>query len=616
MLCPAFTVGHNLKNVSLQIFVQLYLMNRLDDINKLQTILNSDDKTTALKKFLDELYAVFSRIAEIVPHKAPENTTQEEDDEKAIEAKQSALKKLKKQIHFFAELNGVDLKNNASTRIVNFQKLRERFERDQVRLQELYRLEEMTKKDNIELSSLIQRMKEDRRLLKNLNVTHKNLLLDETLQKDVIKKRYAVVDNITPITTPEYRAHRKKIKSRMNTASFVISLIVGLGEGLIAAVFMMTILPALPALLLFGLPGFTCNYYLFRGASYSVMKEIYFGQSSDTALTKQCKKISTLCSFAAGISFGFLSFGSATVGIGHILLMLGIGAAIATPVGLAVAAVIAIVTAVAFGFLFDCSIRKMMGNDVAKKIQDVKESVKKFFRRDIKSVVGDIVAITMAFVLTSIILIVTAGVLRHRGAEIFTGIMKIPGYIASKLSIVNVAMGSLPNAIFFSRTISTAVIAIKEAVLHPVRTWHAVKEGCRQFFDKENLHRRAAHWITAVKRFFLGTCVVLNGVGEAHGYANSPAAKKDMPVGKGWIFTSETAASDSANAIAVLEATAPTPMIVSKAEMFATRPEKKVEVVASETSALKRLYRFFSSPCSFPHEDLPHARTLLSTPVM
>ena len=155
MLCPAFTVGHNLKNVSLQIFVQLYLMNRLDDINKLQTILNSDDKTTALKKFLDELYAVFSRIAEIVPHKAPENTTQEEDDEKAIEAKQSALKKLKKQIHFFAELNGVDLKNNASTRIVNFQKLRERFERDQVRLQELYRLEEMTKKDNIELSSLI-----------------------------------------------------------------------------------------------------------------------------------------------------------------------------------------------------------------------------------------------------------------------------------------------------------------------------------------------------------------------------------------------------------------------------------------------------------------------------
>src|SRR3990167_3387577 len=534
-LRPNFTFNEtNEKDVVSQLAIQLCLMGHADFVK------TESEKKDDEEVLLSQLFDKFTEIAK-----------QAETDEQL-----KSLKKLKKLIHAFARVINPEYfeSGEATKRIVNLKKL-----------------ERSNQKD------------------KALNDVKPVTPIDE--KATVSNQKYTVLADTKLVTPINERTKRKIIKSRINRFSFGISIIVGLGEGLIAAVFAASAWPFLLGIVAVGIPAAICNYFLFRGASYSVIKDIVLGQKSDDAKTRKFKNISTFFSSMAGLSYGFLSFGSALVAFGHLLFGLSLIAAMLTPPGalIAIAAIVAVVTAIAISTLYDYMIRNWIDKRVDKKILGKLKNLKKDFinfckpengktfqqlsktekaKHIAKKTLQGLLHITffvIAIAVSVVVAIVATTVFRAHAVNIFKGVFSMSISLSNRLATaITVGMGAIVNGIFYVKSAIFSVDALKKmasSIVHPVKTYNKAKQSCNDFSEK-NTHQKTEVVFNAVKRSVLLGTVVMNSIpGQAIGMGRDGAStvadtfRTSNRIGDATGATAVGLASGGANAMSVINAT-------------------------------------------------------------
>lgn len=188
----------------------------------------------------------------------------------------------------------------------------------------------------------------------------------------------------------------RKLKPHMKKAGVNISRIVGLGEGMVAGVFgaglVAILFPALGAVAVslislgvIGVGGAAVNYFLFKGAAEATLKDFILGKlyydnngRRISAGKQRAMNMTVLSCLAAGASFGFLSFSSASAGLATVA---GLTSIALPPVGLAIAAAaIATVSAAALSMLFYRIIGGLIKNDALVRSKSAEQF---FFPRDI-----------------------------------------------------------------------------------------------------------------------------------------------------------------------------------------------------------------------------------------
>ncbi|OGT50201.1 MAG: hypothetical protein A3E82_02285 [Gammaproteobacteria bacterium RIFCSPHIGHO2_12_FULL_38_11] len=586
-LRPGFTFNeNNINDVTLQLAMQLCLMGNDWVVSKL----------LASKNKLNDLYNLFNYLAAEAAKKSPEEEAENDGREKTKAqkrliaevkknraAQENELKKLKKHIHAFARLTGHDPKNSGKTHIVNLKKLLvhynnnlAEFEKRKKLLIKYHDLEDDAKNPDLgsdfpiyqktnyyfdkssELYHLRQHARaEFDRLKKLLALDHSILRKFCYLETDkktgekkyISKQNYAAVSGIESVTDEAYRTTRKKQKSRINKFSFAISLIVGVGEGLIAATFLAATWPFLIAVLAIGIPAALCNFILLRNDSYSVIKEIWFGKSTDTPRQKTIKTIGSIFSGAAGLSYGFLSFGSALVTLGHLIFGLSVAAALATPpiTLIVLAAVIAVVTAIAIATLYDFMLRKWADEGFINKLITIKDDFIDFFKPDNKhwhdlsykekcehvaSKTLDTVIHTVFFagalVVAAVLTIATTLLFKHKAVTIFSNTFRLAHVAAEKASLaITIAMGALINSTFYTRSATYMINVVKSAalaILHPIETARKIAKAFAEFKMK-NKYQQVESAVRANKRLFLFATVVTNSGSQGWGIGTSHAAQ-------------------------------------------------------------------------------------------
>lgn len=450
-------------------------------------------KTEAIEKIRDAAFSneapekVLSALFKLFDDVANDITDSPENAEKI-----AALKKLKKLIHAYADLIDPDFRLQNRERIVNVKKAE----------------------------------------LKNNAV-------------------YVVRKNIPPITTEENRQKRKTAKSRLNRSSLFVSVIVGIGEGMIAAAFAAAAMPFLPALLAVGIPAILCNYFLFRGASFSVMKQIYFGKSTDDKKTKILKGASTFFSAMAGLTYGFLSYGSASIAFGKLFFGLTAAAAMAAPpvALIAIALVISVVTAIAVTTLYDHALRGIIDKGIKKSLLELKESFINFFKPENNKLFRELtlteklkhiakktlqgivhfVFYSVAVAISAVVILAIMPIMRHKATSILHGTFRLAHKTAEVVSkAITIGMGSLVNGFFYVKQVIGAMNIVKK-VAHAI--WYprdAAQKMKKEFDDATaNSHIWVQTVVTSVKRLFLfGTVVANSVVGQGVGASHSHAAQK------------------------------------------------------------------------------------------
>ena len=173
----------------------------------------------------------------------------------------------------------------------------------------------------------------------------------------------------------EGKIHQRVKRKRLTWVSRVITLVVALGEAVVAAVLGSAVAttvgaPLLASFLMIGIPAFLINFVLFRGHSYWSLKEIFvdgfltrlFRDENNEPIKGFSLSMMLVCalvtSLAAGLGFGLLSFHTALTGFGGLLFKLSAAAALSAPgVGLIIiASTIAVVSACALFALFFCAV--------------------------------------------------------------------------------------------------------------------------------------------------------------------------------------------------------------------------------------------------------------------
>lgn len=178
-----------------------------------KTIINNLEKEQSLsnlermQRVLDHLYGLFNALSVL------------EDEEGELCVSDENLKLLKKYIHAFAEKHHFEKK--------------------------LFNLYKLYKKNTA-----------DEEVSKSLHHTP--------------NRKYAYIDNLAQQLTQQ-KINERKRKKGLSYLSTGASLAVGIGEGVIAAVFF----GAFPLGLLIGLAGFAVNYFLFRSDSNHTLKEFF-----------------------------------------------------------------------------------------------------------------------------------------------------------------------------------------------------------------------------------------------------------------------------------------------------------------------------------------------------
>lgn len=626
-LRPAWSFKENNANdIAFQLGIQLVLMGI--DLVDLTVLSNSDDP-------LSNLFNTFNFIATSITEVHFSNELTEEEKEQLIATKtaqEKELKKLKKLIHAFARLLEYDLEEEENFKIINLEKVLARYRKNLIEMDELNKPDYEKSLPEIQNQTAIKfQLSQDLCILQKFHYINKNdtSLINEADKINpsapFIRQKYAVTTlPIDPISDDNQRAQRKKVKSRLNKFSFAVSLIVGLGEGLIGTVFMLGSFSFLPALLLVGIPAALCNYFLFRNDSFSVMKEICFGKSNDSKRIKNMKNISTIFSAGAGIAYGFLSFSSATVGFGHLIFGLTATAAIATPpfALIIIASVIAIVTAIAITTLYDYMIRKWINDDMGEKIKQTKENVINFFKKPCseydhwselklskkcqciakKTVKLLFLTVMLAGCIT--ISVVTLGLFSHKAFIIFHKSFDLASSISNKLSLALIAVAAATNSLFYSRGVVRALNLVKKVVTSPAKIIHSTVNLVKNFY-KQNMHQRVATVFSAVKRGILLACVFSNScLGQGCGMGKSKTAqdivKNDLLQGefstsaiRVVISTVGTMGSGIPNAIAIKNVTETVTSVKHSTPEIAT-VKSCLSESESETNSALRSAGFFS----------------------
>src|SRR3990167_4278828 len=477
-LRPNFTFNEtNEKDVVSQLAIQLCLMGHADFVK------TESEKKDDEEVLLSQLFDKFTEIAK-----------QAETDEQL-----KSLKKLKKLIHAFARVINPEYfeSGEATKRIVNLKKL-----------------ERSNQKD------------------KALNDVKPVTPIDE--KATVSNQKYTVLADTKLVTPINERTKRKIIKSRINRFSFAISIIVGLGEGLIAAVFAASAWPFLLAIVAVGIPAAICNYFLFG---------------------------------------------------------LSLIAAMLTPPGalIAIAAIVAVVTAIAISTLYDYMIRNWIDKRVDKKILGKLKNLKKDFinfckpengktfqqlsktekaKHIAKKTLQGLLHITffvIAIAVSVVVAIVATTVFRAHAVNIFKGVFSMSISLSNRLATaITVGMGAIVNGIFYVKSAIFSVDALKKmasSIVHPVKTYNKAKQSCKDFSEK-NTHQKTEVVFNAVKRSVLLGTVVMNsipwqaiGMGRDGASTVADTFRTSNRIGDATGATAVGLASGGANAMSVINAT-------------------------------------------------------------
>lgn len=599
---PEFSFNENdADDVMFQLVAQLHFMKQENQLERLKTA----------EKSLEILFDIFNDIAAIAA-----------SDENANKAEQEkGLQTLKKLIHAVARLEKHNTKEDEQQKIINLKKVFLRYEENLAKLTELEKyaellvlagyIEKEDKKKSFKDVELTERARaklyfteqvkllnfvctEFQRLKKQLAQDNAVLsLYDYTNDKEENKKKQkyaAIKTSIEPICDEPARINRKTVKSRINKFSLAVSLIVGVGEGLIAAVFIMGTLPFLPALLVIGIPAGICNYFLFRNDSFSVLKEIWFGKSTDTPRTKIMKAFSTLFSAGAGAAYGFLSFGSATIGIGHLFFGLSAAAAMAAPpVGLIViAAIVAVVTAIALTTLYDYMIRKWIDEGIIDDLKKTKNNIIDFFKKpnlenktwkdltpaetckQVAKKAAQLLFLAVVAAACVTISVVTLGLFSHKAIMIFHKSFGIATAIADKCAVGLSIMGAAVNSLFYSRGVVRALNVVKNVVTAPVKLYNAAKDKWTDF-KKSNTMQKVETIFNGIARFLLFGCVFANSVmGQGLGMGKSHTAQAIVKNDLFQNTVSQSAAQDFISVIGSMGSGGPNGIAVVKATQSVT----------------------------------------------
>ena len=540
-------------SVVFQIAVLLNLMGLEDQVSKLQGILASNapglEKPEAKLAYMQShLYGLFDLLSK----------------EECLEDHLSSLKKLKKLIHEFSRING------SEGRLFNLKKLEIQFKDEKKALGEKIAEDG----SNTEATNKLLDVNKGLFLVKQLQnktVKDKNRKDD----KKAFKRYYAhISDEDFKILFPKqgnaeaYKALREKQRRKrrreklvLDVVSFTISVILGVGEGIVAAFLLSAALPILPLVIIVGVAAVLGNYYLIRGDSFKILKDFYYGKiwkrEDGTKLSK--KEIafvvgSLAFSFGAGCAFGFLSFGSGMIAFTAIFAAIGISTG---PIGIMiVAGIIAVVTAGALFFIFTHMtvtwIRTGGPERLKNKILNSRKNFINFCRPDtddplwynnsnifkkawyiakkMSIVLGTVLVVAIAVAAVVLVNVATIGQFKNFSVSIFHGTMGLTMGLSNILSYgLIVGLGGVVTSIFYGKGVLTVLdIGVGmakstwNAIRHPIRTYKELKADWRSV--KSNPIRLIHGVATLLKRAVVYLCVALNAFGQGNGVRHNPTA--------------------------------------------------------------------------------------------
>ncbi len=274
------------------------------------------------------------------------------------------------------------------------------------------------------------------------------------------------------------KKHQRAKRQRLTWFSRVITLVVALGEAVVAAVLGATLgAPLLPAFLMIGIPAFLINFVLFRGHSYWSLKEIFvdgfltrlFRDENNELIKGFSLKMMLVCalvtSLAAGLGFGLLSFHTALTGFGSLLFKLSAAAALGAPgVGLIViASTIAVVSACALFALFFCAVAQAIKTNAWGRFKNYlykntigldwgNQPVKSFV-----SMLAELVKVSVILVLSVCVAVASFALYGSKALDIGLRFFHMANSAAHLLSTLVVACAEPVNVFFQVNSIITGI---------------------------------------------------------------------------------------------------------------------------------------------------------------
>lgn len=357
-------------------------------------------------------------------------------------------------------------------------------------------------------------------------------------------------------------------KKQFRISSLAISLVVGLGEGMVAAVFakgaMMTLfgLGFAATIPIIAIPGFIVNLCLFYGSAVTTMKDlfmgrIYYDENGNYVSPTMRKAINTtlFLSVFSGLCFGALSFQSGTLAWAALL-----GASAASGGIVALAAIVAVVTTVALTCLYYVCAAKLLKNNTLSKIKDFfKETFTNVYAYDcakdggkdwtmwqdlsvfdkglfyLKKTLGfmlNAVAVSAAIAVSFVFTGASFGMFANQAGGLVISAFKASAYTAKMVGYVTSAIGGILNTVFqvnsvtlFCTMLGKAALAATllpfstlgfagKLIFSPKKTISQVKSTFKSIFNGHNKSNIITKTCRFIYRFILVGCTLINGAAQ------------------------------------------------------------------------------------------------------
>ena len=304
--------------------------------------------------------------------------------------------------------------------------------------------------------------------------------------------------DLDPLTDNETYDRKKKSKNRLKWLATVNSLVVAIGQGMIPFVF--AIGPAGLALALtIGIAGTLCNFFLFRGDAYGVLKDLRFGTffkgNDGQPLSKNKKRwvwVGLIFAALSALTTGLLTFMSTKAGIIKLCLLFGFASGPAAPIVIGV--LIAGLTTFALGFVFTQIVTKWIREDTLQKLWrnltwhniknyfeppkylQTKKQRYEYIAKQILNIILTPIAVAVAIAVSAVVV----GIFSRQSAAVFSSIdtsIRISHAISTLLiGTVGTVINAL-NIIFYAKAIvylKNAVVGISltvgKGIIHPINT--------------------------------------------------------------------------------------------------------------------------------------------------
>lgn len=275
-------------------------------------------------------------------------------------------KKIKKMLHHIAEHYQIE----HGKRIINLRKLYRQLKHQYAQTDtrtKLQRLKDWWQGNNIG-SFPHDKYPHIEAMLEGGIYAQNYMVIDHLKEKNLTEEEIqAILDAQRKTDISAKKQRQRNWKQRILKIALVCAVIVGIGEGIAAAV-MFSFIPVIPALLTIGVCGFLVNYVLFKGSCQETLKKLFFlklfkdKNGDNVSMIKKLLIIASLVIAVSGaLSIGFLSYSTASTAI--TALMLGMGFAAPPVFIMSLAGIIAGVTAVALACAFFVCFADLIANE-------------------------------------------------------------------------------------------------------------------------------------------------------------------------------------------------------------------------------------------------------------